>query len=610
MDKTTPKKKKKLTKAELEKRSKVIRGAIAGILAAGIVGLGIGVYSGAAKAKDGMITAEKGNLYLVDIHDKEKKIKVTNANGGKIDYNFNENTVALVGTEDGVTEPGKKYEVMLFNDDGITYGYIDGKFLSNTVLDSTRVLNTNFDIRKITEDNVNLRENTNESNDALIKLYNNQNVLASEYGFCSDENSYIWNEVITVDGNDIKYGYVASDYISGKKEENEPTIENIIEEHQNEEIDNDNTYYVTTKVGLNIRKSPDVNSEKVESVAYGEYVTQIDDEEYEDGKYKWIHIKYINNKTNETKEGWVAAVDYTQGTEISYLSNGKITKESLADTLSSVCAVAIDADTNEVLFDKNKDQLMSPASITKILTAHVVSKYGNLDDKISYSKSAINCEENGENQAQNGYATSSTSPVYDIVKENNVISVRDALHISILLSDNSTTKALSEYIKTITGRNFCDLMNEEAKIMGCEYSNFSNSFGFDGNHGETDHLVTAYDMAKIESYIARNDQTTYEIMGKQNYNLEYDGRTISHISCFIKPCGYYDETVKGCKTGSTDKAGETLVTLYERNGKRIVVVTLKAKNWQDKYTDTSLIADYAYQKIAENEKGNQKIKTN
>ena len=572
MKERVSKKKKILSTSEIRKRKKAIAKIIAAFLATNITINAQSISNNTPK--ENTLSSKYGCLSLIDVLDNNTGIELYDTNGKKIEYEFNPDVVALVSSINGKTEYGKMYEVLLSNGDDITYGYIDGKYLSNQVYDKIKVLNVDFEIRKI----------------------GNQEVVVSSDSFENDNE--LVNEIININDKKIDYGYIESKKIKDYTD----VIVGIISESNN-----DNSKYTVYADSLLLRYSPTEKSEIVTSLRRGDVLKQINDSVFDDSNYKWINVSIYNNETNETLKGWVQAVDYNDNKTTNCLIEGTNSEWiEISKEINSQCAFAMDIDTKEVLFEKNKDRLMSPASTTKLMTTHIISKYGNLDDTITYSKDAIDCKVDGENQAKNGYGLYKGSSIADIVKEGNTISVRDALHISLMLSDNSTTYALGEYIEKVTGESMVDLMNKEADLIGCTRTKFTNSFGYDGGRKTSYHLVTANEMAKIGAFIATNDPTIYEIIGTREYQLEYDGRTIKHSSCYYGDGDYHDDSVKGTKTGTTNKAGQVMVTIFERDGRRIIVVTMKAKGkWNKKYKDTNLIADYVFEKIKEEE--NQKV---
>ena len=529
-------------------------------------------FSKRAQANDTKLTSYDGKLHLVDVTNGDNKVNITDINGNEIIYNFDSNTVAVVGAKKGKTYSDCMYEVMLIDgDSNITYGLMDGKYLSNSDMSNVKVLDVDFD-KYVVNSDCQLYSNTSAS-EKICNLNSNQQLIISDREFKSIHNDYIWNEAILVENNQLKHGYVINDNVSFVGTD---TIDN-----------GDNSYYINTDT-LNVRSVHSKDGDKIDSLKRNTKVSICDDyEAFEDGNYKWVYISYTGVNGN-TCYGWVAAVDYTCDPPYNYLVDSSI---KMDDMVNAYSAVVFNANTGEVIYGKNENDVLNPASITKILTAYIVGKYGNLNDKLTYSHNALDAG----GYKSDGYGLyDDQRAIFHVVVEGNTVSVRDALYMSLLYSENCTTVALAEYIESITGRSFTDIMNEEAKNMGCRNSHFMNPFGaYDENH-----YVTAVDMAKIMSAIAKENPIAIEALGTAEYSLEYDGTTIlnqSKILHFDSP--YYIPEAIGCKTGYINESGQTMVSAYEKDGVIFTIVTLEGrKNGSvGKFEDAKLLSDYAFE---------------
>ena len=108
-------------------------------------------------------------------------------------------------------------------------------------------------------------------------------------------------------------------------------------------------------------------------------------------------------------------------------------KNNIYDKINSEAAIVYDVTNDEVLFEKNGYELFEPASMTKVITAYIVMKYGNINDTIEYSKNAINVD----GKRKYDYGTLKSSPVADIVKKGNKISAQ-------LFNSSRSSKKLSK----------------------------------------------------------------------------------------------------------------------------------------------------------------------
>lgn len=241
-------------------------------------------------------------------------------------------------------------------------------------------------------------------------------------------------------------------------------------------------------------------------------------------------------------------------------------------------AIIIDANTGQVLFEKNGYTQYYPASITKVMTALVVLEYCNLDEVVTFSKTATTNLESG-------------SVSLGIV-EGDKLTVEQALYGFILKSANEIGNGLAEHVAG-TNVAFAELMNAKAKELGCLNTNFVNPHGLN----DSNHKTTPYDMALILS-AAMENETFCEINNTFNYQFpatkEYAARTISITHKMLDPdnTSYYYPGIIAGKTGYTSLAGNTLVTGVERDGIRLAAVVMKSSSTH--YTDTKALLDYGF----------------
>ena len=144
----------------------------------------------------------------------------------------------------------------------------------------------------------------------------------------------------------------------------------------------------------------------------------------------------------------------------------------------SEAAVLMDAKTGQILYSKNMDKTMYPASITKILTGMLALKYANLDETVTMSYDAVFSIDRD-----------SSHIALDVDEE---IPMIDALYALSIESANDAANGIAE---TVAGSMdaFAEMMNQEAKRIGAVNSNFVNAHGLPNEN----HYTTAYDMALI-----------------------------------------------------------------------------------------------------------------
>lgn len=245
--------------------------------------------------------------------------------------------------------------------------------------------------------------------------------------------------------------------------------------------------------------------------------------------------------------------------------------------ISAEAGVLYDATHNVFLFEKNADEKLYPASITKLMTALLVMEHGNLNDTVTFSKAATT-------NLESGAVTLSLT-------EGDKVSVKDCMYGLLLKSANEVANGLAEYVSGSVSA-FADLMNQKAAALGCTNTHFVNPNGLN----DPDHYSTCRDMAKIAKAAFENP-TIREISSTLSYTFpatkKAAARTITpgHKMLYPTDSRYYSGILGG-KTGYTSLAGNTLVTCVEQNGVRLIAVVMKASGTH--YTDTKAMLDYGY----------------
>ncbi|MCI7796600.1 MAG: serine hydrolase [Lachnospiraceae bacterium] len=243
-------------------------------------------------------------------------------------------------------------------------------------------------------------------------------------------------------------------------------------------------------------------------------------------------------------------------------------------------AVLYDVTHGKFLFEKNADEKLYPASITKLMTALLVLEHADLNDTVTFSEAAVTNLESGA--------------VTLNLTAGDRVSVKDCLYGLLLKSANEVANGLAEYVGgSVSG--FADMMNAKAAALGCADTHFVNPNGLNNQN----HYTTCRDMAKIAEAAFAN-QTLCGIASTLSYTFpatkKVSARTITpgHKMLYPTDSRYYEGIIGG-KTGYTSLAGNTLVTCTERDGVRMIAVVLKAKSTH--YTDTKAMLDYGYELV-------------
>lgn len=249
----------------------------------------------------------------------------------------------------------------------------------------------------------------------------------------------------------------------------------------------------------------------------------------------------------------------------------------------SDAVILIENQTGKTLYEKNSEQKMYPASTTKILTAILSIEKGNLNDKVTVSKTAIA-------QMKPGYTSAYLS-------EGEIISVEDLLKVLLINSANDASNVLAEYISGSID-SFVTLMNEKSKELGCTNTHFVTTNGLHNDN----HYTTAKDLAIIARYCMQNE-TFRKIVSMKKCVIpatnKSEERIYKNTNDLINPTsGYYYPSCIGIKTGFTSEAKNCLISACSKNGLQVIAVVLGASITENhksaRYVDSKNLYDYTY----------------
>ena len=254
----------------------------------------------------------------------------------------------------------------------------------------------------------------------------------------------------------------------------------------------------------------------------------------------------------------VAAIGVIIATDVGFgVPSGAALATPMAEadgiSISAKSAILIDAMSGMVIFEKNAQKPMQIASTTKILTALVVLEQCNIDETIEIRREWTGIE---------------GSSMY--LRAGEKLTVRDLLYGLLLHSGNDAAVALACHSAGSIAE-FAELMNARAAELGCTDSLFVNPHGLDA----TGHLASAADLAKITAAAMENEDFVAIVSTKY---ASIAGRSLKNHN---KLLWNYEGTL-GVKTGYTKSAGRSLVSCAERDGVRLICITLSDPNdWAD-----------------------------
>ena len=246
-------------------------------------------------------------------------------------------------------------------------------------------------------------------------------------------------------------------------------------------------------------------------------------------------------------------------------------------------AILMDSSTGKVLYGKNEDEKLYPASTTKILTAILAIEKCNLTDKITASNTAVM-------SIPAGYSNAAIQP-------GEALTVQELLDLFLIHSANEVGFIFAEHISG-SAEDFATLMNQKATEIGCKNTHFTNPSGLH----DSEHYSTAYDMALIARYCMKNE-TFRNIVSKTSCTVKatdkYEERYFKNTNDLIIPSSkYYYEYAIGIKTGFTTQAKNCLISASLKDGLELITVSLGAEATEDgrsgRYVDTLNLFEYGF----------------
>ena len=247
--------------------------------------------------------------------------------------------------------------------------------------------------------------------------------------------------------------------------------------------------------------------------------------------------------------------------------------EDLAPNAKS--AIMIEASTGEILFQKNKDEKLAPASMTKMMSMLLIMEEienGNLkwNEMITTSEKA-----------------SSMGGSQIFLKVGEKMTVEDLLKGVAIASGNDAVVALAERVSG-SEEQFVKRMNIRAKDLGLKNTNFINATGLTADN----HYSSAYDMSLIAKELVKHEKileftSTYEDYLRKDTKSPF---LLVNTNRLVR----FKEGVDGLKTGFTDEAGYCLTATMKKDNMRLITVVMKEENTSKRSADTTKMLDYGF----------------
>ena len=248
--------------------------------------------------------------------------------------------------------------------------------------------------------------------------------------------------------------------------------------------------------------------------------------------------------------------------------------------IAAPSAILMDAATGTVLYEKNADELLPPASVTKIMTLLLVMEA--LDSgKIGWDDMVVTSD---------AAAAKGGSQVY--LEPGEQMSMDEMLKSVVVSSANDCATALAEHVAGSESA-FVSMMNQRAAELGMTNTHFVNCTGLDDGEDAAEHLTTARDIAMMSQALLRHDAIRkYTTIWMDTVRNGQFG--LSNTNKLVR---FYEGTT-GLKTGFTQGAGHCLSASAQRNGIELIAVVLHCASSTDRFESAKALLDYGFANYA------------
>ena len=245
----------------------------------------------------------------------------------------------------------------------------------------------------------------------------------------------------------------------------------------------------------------------------------------------------------------------------------------------------MDAESGLVLAQQNMNEELHPASITKVMTLGLACEkaQGDWSGMVTVSHEDV-------------YSLVGTDSSHIALLEGEQVPLEALLYATMMASANDGANVLAEYFGEGSIADGVAAMNAQAAELGLEHTHFANPHGI----SDEDHYTSCYDMANILRWAL--EQPGFEELFTNNEmyvmaptNLQPVTRYFSQQdSMRIGSSMFHEDTILGSKIGYTDIARQTYICLAEKNGVRLICVTMRSESKSDRYADVRALLDYAF----------------
>lgn len=262
----------------------------------------------------------------------------------------------------------------------------------------------------------------------------------------------------------------------------------------------------------------------------------------------------------------------------------KIVNEDIFKEINAPNLLLAETESGRILYERNADERIYPASITKLMTAILVVENCKLDETVTVSENAIK-------SVPSGYVNAN-------LQVDEKLTVENLLNAMLIPSANDAANALAEHVGGSI-QSFASMMNTKARELGCTGSNFNNPSGLH----EENHYTTTKDLLLISSEAIKNN-TIKTIIGKTTYTLPNSNKysktpriltTTNYLKRKELPKYYYEYCVGG-KTGYTGEAKNCVVVFANKDNVNLTAIVMgeNAKVKGQKFLDARQMFEYGF----------------
>lgn len=235
--------------------------------------------------------------------------------------------------------------------------------------------------------------------------------------------------------------------------------------------------------------------------------------------------------------------------------------------------ILIEQSTGQILYSYNPHEKLRPASVTKLMSIYLIMEAIS-QGKISYD-TKIPCSSNAESMGG--------SQIW--LNTNEELSIDEMLKAISIVSANDAVTATAEYIGG-SEENFVNMMNEKAKALGMNDTNFKNCHGID----EDDHYTSSYDIALLSRSLLNNYPEITKYTSTYMDSLRDGKSSLVNTNKLVR--NYNGCT--GLKTGSTSLALYNLSASATRNNMNLIAVVMKAPSSKVRFSNAQALLDYGF----------------